>query len=212
MNPAVLSVFAVAAGYLVGSFPSAYIAARLVKGKDIRDIGEGNMGALNTARGVGFVPGLLVFLADVLKGAAAVLLAEWMNVSQLTTFLAGFAAVVGHTWPVFHGFRGGRGGATGFGVLAGLAPLPGVIVFFIMLLTMVLTSNARLSLMAGFISMPLLMVLFGLDLPVVIFAVVLPALLAARMIAVDWRKLRDPETMKNLIIDRSYTWWQKKRR
>jgi glycerol-3-phosphate acyltransferase PlsY len=207
-----IAILAVVSGYLLGSFPSAYIAARLVKGRDIRDIGEGNVGALNTARGVGFIPGLLVFFADAFKGAAAVLLAKWLGVPQLAVFLSGLAAVAGHSWPVFLGFRGGRGGATGYGVLAGFALWPGLIAFFIMLTTMVLTANARLSLMAGFISMPLLFWLFGLELAVVIFAVVLPLLLAARMLAMDWRKLRDPATRQNLIIDRNYTWRQKRRR
>jgi acyl phosphate:glycerol-3-phosphate acyltransferase len=207
-----LSALAVLAGYLLGSFPAAALAARLVKGKDISAIGEGNMGALNTARGVGFIPGLLVFLADTLKGAGAVMLAERLGVSRIVVFTAGFAAVVGHTWPVFHRFRGGRGGATGYGVLAGLAPLPGVIAFGVMLLTMILTSNARLSLFAGFASMPLLFWAFGLDLTVIIYAVALPLILGVRMLAVDWRKLKDPATKKNLIIDRNYTWWQKKRR
>jgi len=212
MNNIILTILVVIAGYLLGSFPSAYIAARLVKGKDIREIGEGNMGALNAMRGVGFLPGLLVFVADVLKGAAAVILAKSLGALPLAVFLAGTAAVAGHSWPVFRHFKGGRGGATAYGVLAGLAPLPGVIVFFIMLLTMMLTSNARLSLMAGFIAMPVLMWLFRLELAVIIFAVVLPLLLAVRMLAMDWRKLRDPATMRNLIVDHNYTWWQKRKR
>jgi len=205
------SLVAVAAGYLLGSFPSAYLAARLVKGKDIREIGEGNMGTLNTLRGVGFLPGLLVFIADVLKGAFAVVLAKWLGVNQIMVFVAGFAAVAGHSWSVFRRFKGGRGGATAYGVLAGLAPLAGVIVFFIMLLTMMLTSNARLSLMAGFLSMPLLMWAFGLEPAVIVYAVVLPFLLGVRMLVQDWHKLRAPETKKNLIVDHDYTWWQKRK-
>jgi glycerol-3-phosphate acyltransferase PlsY len=204
-------ILAVLAGYVLGSFPSAYLAARLVKGKDIREIGEGNMGTLNTLRGVGLVPGLLVFIADVLKGAAAVVLAKWLGVSQLVVFLSGLAAVAGHSWSVFRRFKGGRGGATAYGVLAAFAPLAGLIVFFIMLLAMVLTSNARLSLMAGFIFMPLLMWLFGRELPVILFALALPVLLGIRMVAQDWRKLKSPETRKNLRVDRNDTWWQKKK-
>jgi glycerol-3-phosphate acyltransferase PlsY len=211
MDIAARSVLAVLGGYLFGSFPSAYLAARLVKGKDIREIGEGNMGALNTLRGVGLVPGLLVFVADVFKGAAAVLLAKWFGVAQLVVFAAGLAAVAGHSWSVFRRFKGGRGGATGYGVLAAFAPMAGVIVFFIMLLVMVLTSNARLSLAAGFVSMPLLMWLFGLEVAVILFALALPVLLGARMVVQDWRKLKSPDTRKNLVIDRNYTWWQKKK-
>ncbi len=212
MHAGILSVIAVVSGYLLGSFPSAYIAAQVVKGKDIREIGEGNMGALNALRGVGLVPGLLVLATDVLKGIGAVVLARWLGVPLVIAFFAGLAAVAGHSWPVFHHFKGGRGGATAYGVLAGFAPLPGVIGFFIMLLTMVFTSNARLSLMAGFVAMPILMWLFGLNWAVVVFAIVLPLLLAIRMLAMDWRKLRDPSTMHNLIVDHDYTWWQKRRK
>lgn len=196
----------------MGSFPSAYIAACLVKGRDIRDIGEGNMGTLNTLRGVGFIPGLMVFIADVAKGAAAVLLARWLDVDQIITLIAGFAAVVGHSWSVFRGFKGGRGGATAYGVLAALSPLAGVIVFAVMLLTMILTSNARLSLIAGFVAMPLLMWGFGLGIAVIVFALVLPLLLGTRMVVQDRAKLASPQTRRNLIIDHDYTWWQSKRK
>ena len=206
------SVLAIIAGYLLGSFPSAYLAARLVKGRDIRDIGEGNMGTLNALRGVGLVPGILVFIADVFKGVAAVLMARWLGVSLLVTFIAGLAAIAGHSWSVFRGFKGGRGGATAYGVLAAFAPLAGLIAFFVMLLTMVLTSNGRLSLMAGFVSLPLLMWAFDLKLLVIIYALIVPFLLAVRMLIVDRAKIRSPETRRNLIVDHDYTWWQAKRK
>lgn len=212
MNEFVRGTLAVLVGYVLGSFPSAYIAARLVKGKDIRDIGEGNMGTLNALRGVGLLPGILVFVADVLKGTGAVLLAEWLGAAQVAIFLAGLAAVVGHTWSVFRGFRGGRGGATTFGVLAAFSAAVSGIVFGIMLVTLILTSNGRLSLMVGFVAMPLLLLAFGLGLAVVIYAVALPLLVGLRMFALDWRRLRLPETRRNLIVDHNFTWWQKKKK
>jgi glycerol-3-phosphate acyltransferase PlsY len=204
------SVLAVVTGYLLGSFPSAYVAARLVKGRDIRDIGGAKVPSTLARRG--FIPGLLVFIADVFKGVAAVWLAVWLGLSQWLVLLTGAAAVIGHSWPVFRGFKGGRGGATAYGVLAALSPSSGAIVFFIMLLTLMLTSNGRLSLVAGFVSMPLLMWAFGLGAMVIAFAAALPLLLGTRMLIADRKKLTSPETRRNLIVDHDYTWWQSRKK
>jgi hypothetical protein len=91
------SLLAVLVGYLLGAFPSAYIAARIVKGRDIRQVGGGNMGTLNTLREVGFIPGLLVFMADAAKGALAILAAKWLGVNEIIIFIAGLASVAGHS-------------------------------------------------------------------------------------------------------------------
>lgn len=155
------SLVALLSGYLLGAFPSANIASRLVKGRDIRHMGGGNMGTLNTLREVGFIPGLLVFIADVSKGALAVLVARWLGVNQIVVYLAAFTAVIGHSWSVFLGFKGGKGGATGYGIFLGLAPLAAAVTFGVMLLTMILTSNGRLSLIAGFCVQPFFIWTFG---------------------------------------------------
>ena len=205
------SVLAVLAGYLLGSFPSAYIASRIVKGLDIRRVGGGNMGTLNTLREIGFIPGLLVFMADIGKGALAVLVAKWLAVNQIVIFMAAFASVIGHSWPVFLRFKGGRGGATGYGIFLGLAPLAALVTFGIMLTIMILTSNARLSLIGGFLAQPFLIWAFGGSLAVIIFSIIVPLFLGTRMLIVDRHKLSDPQARKNFIIDRNYTWWQSKR-
>jgi glycerol-3-phosphate acyltransferase PlsY len=205
------SLLAVLAGYLLGSFPSAYIAGRLVKGRDIRRVGGGNVGTLNTLREVGFVPGLLVFVADAAKGALAILVAKWLGVNEITIFIAGLASVAGHSWPVFLRFKGGRGGATGYGIFLALAPLAAAITFGVMLTIMILTSNARLSLTGGFIVQPVLIWALGGSLAVIVYSVMVPLILGTRMLVADRHKLSDPGTRKNLIIDRDYTWWQSKR-
>lgn len=206
------AVLAVALGYVLGSFPSANIASRLVKGKPISEVGAGNMGTLNTLRQVGLLPGILVLLADIAKGALAVLAAGWLDAGQIVIFIAGFAAILGHNWPIFLRFKGGRGGATTFGVLLGLAPLPGAISFGVMLIVAILTSNLRLALTGGFVAIPLLMWAFGGELSVIIYAIVLPLLLGIRMALADWRKLADPEERHNLFIDHDYTFWQRRRK
>jgi len=205
------SLLAVLAGYLLGSFPSAYIAGRLVKGRDIRRVGGGNVGTLNTLREVGFVPGLLVFVADAAKGALAILVAKWLGVNEIAIFIAGLASVAGHSWPVFLRFKGGRGGATGYGIFLALAPLAAAITFGVMLTIMILTSNARLSLTGGFIVQPVLIWALGGSLAVIVYSVMVPLILGTRMLVADRHKLSDPGTRKNLIIDRDYTWWQSKR-
>jgi glycerol-3-phosphate acyltransferase PlsY len=207
----VKSLLAVLAGYLLGSLPSAYIAGRLVKGRDIRRIGGGNVGTLNTLREVGFIPGLLVFMADADKGALAILVAKWLGVNEVVILIAGLASVAGHSWPVFLGFKGGKGGATGYGIFLALAPLAAAITFCVMLTIMVLTSNARLSLTGGFIVQPILIWIFGGTLAVIIYSVIVPLILGMRMLIADLHKLSDPQVRNNLIIDRDYTWWQSKR-
>jgi len=93
-----IGIIAVIIGYLLGSIPFAYIAARLIKGVDIRRVGGGNVGALNIMREVGMVAGLAVLLADMGKGALVVLIAQWLGVSMVFVFVVGLAAVVGHSW------------------------------------------------------------------------------------------------------------------
>ena len=113
---------AIVAAYLIGSFPSAYIAGRLRKGIDIRQVGTRNMGAMNVFYQVGFVEGILVLAVDIGKGATAVALARWLGVPEIAELFAGAAAVIGHGFPVFLKFRGGRGGATCIGAFAFLMP------------------------------------------------------------------------------------------
>jgi glycerol-3-phosphate acyltransferase PlsY len=204
-------LLAVLAGYLLGSFPSAYIADRVVKGEDIRRVGGGNVGTLNTLREVGFVAGLLVFIADAAKGALAVLVAKWLGVGQIVVFAAGLAAVAGHIWPVFLRFKGGRGGATGYGIFLALALPAAAVTFGLMLLVLILTSNARLSLSLGFVAQPFLIWALGGSFALILYSIAVPVLLGARMLFIDLKKVKDPAVRRNLIIDRDYKWWQSKR-
>jgi len=106
----------------LGSIPTAYIVSRIRKGIDIRTVGTGNMGAANVMREIGTREGIFVGLIDILKGAGAILIAQPLNIPGLWVFGAGFAALVGHNFPVFAGFRGGRGSATCIGIFLVLAP------------------------------------------------------------------------------------------
>ena len=132
INDILFIAIALICAYLIGSFPSAYIAGRLGKGIDIRQVGTRNMGAMNVFYQIGFIAGLLVLAVDIGKGAAAVALAHWLGVPMIAELLAGAVVVIGHSFPVWLKFRGGRGGATCIGVLIFLMPwgIPFYLVIF----------------------------------------------------------------------------------
>lgn len=113
--------------YLIGSFPTAYIAGQLLLGNDIRNLGDGNMGAQNVARVISLKAGIPVFVIDAAKGAVPVLIARAHGADLPLVMLTGAFAMIGHNWPIFIGFRGGRGEATSFGILMALAPRPIII-------------------------------------------------------------------------------------
>ena len=110
-------------GYLLGAIPFGVIIGKLVRGIDVREHGSGSMGMTNVMRTVGAKAGLIVLIADVLKGAGAVALAWAIFYSEPDSTVywgqmaGGVAAVIGHSWPVYIGFRGGRGISTAFGAI-----------------------------------------------------------------------------------------------
>jgi glycerol-3-phosphate acyltransferase PlsY len=118
-----INIAAIVIGYLLGSFPAAYIMARARKGIDIRDVDVHNMGAGAVIRVVGFWEGAVVGIADMGKGIAAILIAQALGVSAIWVLLAGFAAILGHCFPLYLGFRGGQGVATTIGIFMILAPV-----------------------------------------------------------------------------------------
>lgn len=118
----VWSLAAIIIGYLLGSVPSAYLAGRILGGADPRSVGDRNVGMANVFRSFGIVAGAAVMVADVGKGALAVVIAAACGLPQLAVIAAGFAAVAGHVWPLFLGFDGGAGVATAVGVALGVMP------------------------------------------------------------------------------------------
>ena len=109
-------------GYLLGSIPSGLIVSRVYRGVDVREQGSGKTGFTNTLRSLGLGAAIVVLLADLAKGAAPVLIARLVFDDPWAATLTGVAAVIGHTFPVFAEFRGGRGVATAFGALIAIAP------------------------------------------------------------------------------------------
>jgi len=109
-------------GYAIGSIPFSFIVARLFGVKDVRTVGSGNVGATNVMRSAGKVPGFLALLLDGSKGAVTVLLARGLTSSEALVCAAGICAMIGHLFPLWLGFRGGKGVATGAGLFLPLAP------------------------------------------------------------------------------------------
>jgi glycerol-3-phosphate acyltransferase PlsY len=149
-----LIALAIIIAYLLGSIPSAYIVGRMRKGTDIRETGTRNMGAMNVFYSVGFWWGLLVLTTDVGKGAAAVGIAMAFGVPELVEFTAGVMAVLGHAFPVFLRFRGGKGGATCIGVLSVLMPWGLPIAFGIFCALLLITRFPTLSYSVALITFP----------------------------------------------------------
>lgn len=118
-----LEIASVIIGYLLGSFPAAYIIAKYRKGIDIREVGVRNMGGANVIREVGKREGALTLVFDMGKGALSVYIAQLLGVSLPWVLAAGFAAMLGHNYPVYIGFRGGKGVATVMGIFFVTSPL-----------------------------------------------------------------------------------------
>lgn len=132
--------------YLLGSIPSGLIVGKAFYGIDIREHGSGNLGATNTFRILGKKAGIIVTLADILKGTIAALLPVWFGVTdQIDPLVAGLVAVVGHMYPVFASFKGGKAVATSGGVLLGCDPLMFVIMLAVFLLCLYITKFVSLS-------------------------------------------------------------------
>ena len=156
-----MGFFSLVLGYLLGSIPSGWLAGRWLKGIDLRELGSGSTGATNVLRQVGKGPALVVFLIDVGKGAAAVLVARALGLGDWIQVLAGLTALAGHIWPVWLGFKGGKAVATGLGLFLGLAWPVGLASFGVFLLTLWLFRIVSLSSVLAAVSLPLLMISFS---------------------------------------------------
>ncbi|NLP36210.1 MAG: glycerol-3-phosphate 1-O-acyltransferase PlsY [Firmicutes bacterium] len=157
------SFLAVAAAYLMGSIPFGYLAGKLLRGIDIRRYGSGNIGTTNIQRILGTGPAIIVLVLDVGKGLLPVLLARYLTDSTTLQLVVGLAAVVGHNWPVFLKFRGGKGIATSIGIFIGLAPLVLLIACLLGGLVVAVTRYVSLGSIMGALSVPVSMLL--LDFP-----------------------------------------------
>ena len=158
----VAGILIVAISYLLGSIPTGYLLVRLFRHEDIRSVGSGNIGATNVLRSGGKGLGAATFLLDVLKGAAPVLIAAWIAPQFAGAVpprdleaLAAVVAVLGHMFPVWLHFRGGKGVATGFGVFLVAAPWAALAAIAVFAVILLLTRYVSLASILGAASFPL---------------------------------------------------------
>jgi len=184
-------------GYLIGSIPTGVLLARLFGWPDPRQQGSGHTGGLNSLRSGGPGAGVIVMLADIAKGAAAVLLAKAAFPHPYALTAAGIFAVVGHNWPVWLHFRGGMGLATGAGATGSQAPLAVVValgllaVFRLFIVRHTPRATVITSVLLPVILWPL-RTLLHLDLPTYVLAAVASLLIATRH-TTDWNRVYQAE-------------------
>lgn len=174
------------AAYLFGSIPTAVWVGKAIKNIDVRDYGSGNAGATNTMRVLGYKIAIPVLLIDVAKGFAATQLAS--NTAFITSLniesaieaklILGIVAVIGHIFPLFAGFRGGKGVATFFGVLIGIHPLSALISLILFVTVLAISKYVSLASILGAIFYPIqLLAIFGFNEQlVVVFSILIPVL------------------------------------
>ena len=139
-----LNILTLFLSYLIGSISFALVVGKLFYKTDIRGYGSGNLGATNTFRVLGKKAGLIVAIADLLKGTFACLLPQIFN-STVNPIICGLLAILGHVFPVFAGFKGGKAVATSTGVLLFLTPLGTLTGFIVFILTLIISKYVSLS-------------------------------------------------------------------
>jgi glycerol-3-phosphate acyltransferase PlsY len=196
-----LDVLSPIIGYLLGSIPMAYIVWRVSRGIDIRRVGSGNMGGANVIREIGTGEGVFVGLFDIAKGAGAILIAQALNLSELWIFGAGFAALVGHNFPVFTGFRGGRGSATVIGIFLVLAPTAALVALAVVAIPFFATRKFAGAIIIGFALLPLFVWLLEGLLSLVCYALAIDLFMLIRNLP-DIRRVLAKGIVKDMIHDR----------
>jgi glycerol-3-phosphate acyltransferase PlsY len=171
---------AILVAYFIGSIPFALILARRWGTSDLRAVGSGNVGAANVMRASGVMAGVLVAVLDMAKGAASVVLAERLSASAAAPAAAGVAAIVGHTYPIWLRFRGGKGVATACGVFSVLMPaaVPPTLAVFIAAVWV--TQYISLGSMLASLTLPAIAYALGSPMPAVGAACVAAALIVFR--------------------------------
>lgn len=173
--------------YILGSFPSAYLATRLLSGKDIRRVGSGNVGGMNAARNVGLAAGVATGLLDVGKGALAVYLAQSLSSAPWLPLLCALAAVAGHNWMLFLGFKGGKGLGAATGAMLLLRPVSIAVVVPLLVVMALLFRSTYIGVVAAFTLLPFILYWLGPGPVWFLFG----AALAAMVIAKHVENVRD---------------------
>ena len=183
MAPAAALAVSLLLAYLIGSFPTSYILARVLTGSDIRQVGSKNAGATNVLRTVGKLPALITLIIDILKGLFVVtVLTRFFYAMEIDLIyecyqgLMGLTVVCGHVWPVFLKFRGGKGVATTLGVALGLTPLALIPSFIIWILVFYLSNYVSLASIMALLLFPVVACILNYPFYIILFSVAICSL------------------------------------
>ncbi|HEX76558.1 MAG TPA: glycerol-3-phosphate acyltransferase [Dehalococcoidia bacterium] len=206
VNEVLTGIIAIIIAYLLGSIPFAYIFTRLMTGRDIRQLGSGNVGGNNVYGQVGLKAAIPVAIFDVGKGTAAVAIAHWlldvpMYEPQIFVLLSGIAAVAGHMWSIYLKFTGGNGLSATIGVLAFLLPWELLIVIALLLVLTAITRNLVLSVNISLLSVPISAWFLETEWMYLGFCLVLIVMLVLNFIPTAKAALVKAGTGKNLVND-----------
>lgn len=167
-----MKILSLIIGYLIGSISTAYLLVKHTKNIDIRTVGSQNAGATNVLRVAGKSTAVLVFLLDVCKGIAAVMVGRILG-GETTSLWCGVAAIVGHNWPIYFGLKGGKGSATSLGVIWATVPTIASIITATGIITVLITYYVSLGSIVVAPLFPILMLAFKKPKEYFIFAIIL---------------------------------------
>jgi glycerol-3-phosphate acyltransferase PlsY len=171
-------VILIIAAYLIGSIPTGIVVAKILGAPDPRTIGSGNIGATNVGRTAGKAAGIITLIGDVLKGFLIILLAFYMfGNSPKEISLAGLAVFLGHLFPVFLKFKGGKGVATTLGVFLAIGPLQAILALIIFIILVAIFKYVSVASMIASVSIPLLLNLSPTTSPYIPLAVIISVLI-----------------------------------
>ena len=175
-----MTIIACLLSYILGSVPNGLIWGKLIWHLDLREYGSHNIGATNAWRILGKGPGIFIFVLDFLKGAFGAGLGLWLGGTPLAMVMAGLAAMLGHSFSLFMNFKGGKGVATGLGVIAMLMPLLTLVVFFVWLLIVLATGYVSLGSCIAAILVPIFAIISGQPASYVLFGFLAAAFITVR--------------------------------
>jgi glycerol-3-phosphate acyltransferase PlsY len=173
------SVLLVLCGYILGSIPTGFLAGR-ARGVDVRRAGSGNIGMANVLRTAGKWPAVITMVGDMLKGFAPVFLARLVTANEWVIAAVALAAVVGHCWPVFLRFKGGKAVATGAGTTIALAPVVGLALFAFWWAVVLVTRYTSLGAISVMVLTPVIFLVTGQPAPYVLYTIIGGALVLWR--------------------------------
>ena len=171
-----LGIVLAIAAYLLGSVSPSYLLVRLTTGQDVRRLRSRNAGTLNTYHRLGIAGGVAVLLLDAAKGAAATLVPGLLGAPEWTVFATAPLVLVGHNWPVFLRFRGGKGAAVLLGVSLGLFPLVTAISLVPIALVMLVLRNVVVGAATGYVVICVALIATGVELPMIALSISLVVL------------------------------------